>query len=307
MLGSERSFSREQLSRTSSQSPSSTDSAVEAAPQEPVAAWLESFTPLQRQDYLQQLYLTTEYSAQPMGSIIRVRAPEIVKRKRGRPPKDGAKAQSKAKECNALGISFAVKAPNEATKVTRDAVAVSKRKKQPKRDTMPPNGCTSDGAIGFLGAFGTYAMPQNAAGKLTTPAASQSSRSSQSKQVKSSPSSASNATSSPNKTSAPKTWKRRQSKSELSLGRGVTMRPSGKWQAQMYFAGQSRYIGVFDSREKAVLGYEVAREKLKKFNVSPAEVDLLVNRARQAAFLAVKEKFGDGGSQVATEGSSPSR
>ncbi|KAL7464256.1 hypothetical protein ACHAXS_006391, partial [Conticribra weissflogii] len=45
--------------------------------------------------------------------------------------------------------------------------------------------------------------------------------------------------------------------------RGVTMRPSGKWQAQLYYAGKSRYIGVFDSREKAALAYENAREVLK--------------------------------------------
>ena len=45
--------------------------------------------------------------------------------------------------------------------------------------------------------------------------------------------------------------------------RGVTMRPSGKWQAQLYYAGKSRYIGVFDTREKAALAYEIAREKLK--------------------------------------------
>merc|ERR1719230_1249149 len=45
--------------------------------------------------------------------------------------------------------------------------------------------------------------------------------------------------------------------------RGVTMRPSGKWQAQLYYAGKSRYIGVFDTREKAALAYEISREILK--------------------------------------------
>ena len=45
--------------------------------------------------------------------------------------------------------------------------------------------------------------------------------------------------------------------------RGITLRPSQKWQAQLYYARKSRYIGVFDNREKAALAYEVAREILK--------------------------------------------
>ena len=45
--------------------------------------------------------------------------------------------------------------------------------------------------------------------------------------------------------------------------RGITLRPSQKWQAQLYYARKSRYIGVFDSKESAALAYEVAREILK--------------------------------------------
>jgi hypothetical protein len=45
--------------------------------------------------------------------------------------------------------------------------------------------------------------------------------------------------------------------------RGITVRPSGKFQSQMYFAGQSRYIGVFDSKEKAALAHELIRNQLK--------------------------------------------
>ena len=45
--------------------------------------------------------------------------------------------------------------------------------------------------------------------------------------------------------------------------RGITLRPSQKWQAQLYYARKSRYIGVFDTREEAALAYEVAREILK--------------------------------------------
>jgi len=76
-----------------------------------------------------------------------------------------------------------------------------------------------------------------------------------------------------------------------SILRGVTMRPSGKWQAQLYFAGKSRYIGVFDSREKAALAYEIAREKLQNKNgvLSAKDTEAFVNAARKAAFEGVNE------------------
>lgn len=79
--------------------------------------------------------------------------------------------------------------------------------------------------------------------------------------------------------------------------RGVTMRPSGKWQAQLYFAGKSRYIGVFDTREKAALAYEIAREKLKSEKssaeggqLSPKATEAAVTLARKAAFEGVNER-----------------
>lgn len=82
-----------------------------------------------------------------------------------------------------------------------------------------------------------------------------------------------------------------------AIMRGVTMRPSGKWQAQLYYAGKSRYIGVFDTREKAALAYEIAREKLKTDNRSPSDgpqslkaTENAVNAARKAAFEGVNEK-----------------
>ncbi|KAL9185841.1 hypothetical protein ACHAXT_003618 [Thalassiosira profunda] len=53
-----------------------------------------------------------------------------------------------------------------------------------------------------------------------------------------------------------------QKLAKLTL-RGVTQRLSGKWQAQLYYAGKSRYLGVFESKEAAALGYEVARELLE--------------------------------------------
>ncbi|KAL3910005.1 MAG: hypothetical protein SGILL_007862 [Bacillariaceae sp.] len=78
--------------------------------------------------------------------------------------------------------------------------------------------------------------------------------------------------------------------------RGVTMRPSGKWQAQLYFAGKSRYIGVFDTREKAALAYEIARERLKAEKnadggaLTPKQTEAAVNAARKAAFDGVNER-----------------
>jgi hypothetical protein len=75
--------------------------------------------------------------------------------------------------------------------------------------------------------------------------------------------------------------------------RGVSMRPSGKWQAQMYFAGKSRYIGVFDTREKAALAYEIARKKLKfgPQGSTRKSTENLVNAARKAALEGVTERI----------------
>ena len=67
-------------------------------------------------------------------------------------------------------------------------------------------------------------------------------------------------------------------------------------QAQLYFAGKSRYIGVFDTREKAALAYEIAREKLKAHKdaadgpLTPKQTENAVNAARKAAFDGVNEK-----------------
>lgn len=81
--------------------------------------------------------------------------------------------------------------------------------------------------------------------------------------------------------------------------RGVTQRPSKKWQAQLYYAGKSRYIGVFDSKEKASLAYEIAREVLKNDKgedahapVNAEETDRNVCLARKAAHAGVNEHSG---------------
>jgi hypothetical protein len=62
-------------------------------------------------------------------------------------------------------------------------------------------------------------------------------------------------------------------------------------QAQLYYSGKSRYIGVFDSREKAALAYEIAREVLKEEKgggpLTQEVIDKNVNLARKAAFAGV--------------------
>lgn len=79
--------------------------------------------------------------------------------------------------------------------------------------------------------------------------------------------------------------------------RGVTQRPSKKWQAQLYYAGKSRYIGVFDSKEKASLAYEIAREILKADNESELmgrleDIERNVGLARKAAFAGINDHCG---------------
>lgn len=55
----------------------------------------------------------------------------------------------------------------------------------------------------------------------------------------------------------------------LSLSTPFCTHTSHKQQAQLYYANKSRYIGVFETREKASLAYEIAREILDK-NKKPA-------------------------------------
>lgn len=60
---------------------------------------------------------------------------------------------------------------------------------------------------------------------------------------------------------------------------------------QVYYAGQSRYIGVFESKEKAFLAHEIARDSLKPWTVrrpyDAAAAEAAVKQARVAAFVAV--------------------
>jgi len=75
----------------------------------------------------------------------------------------------------------------------------------------------------------------------------------------------------------------------VELPRGVTMRPSGKWQVQLYYAGNSRYIGLFDGRAEAAAAYEVAREccrRFKELDPTPEQVKRNLDLMRKAAFSA---------------------
>jgi hypothetical protein len=71
------------------------------------------------------------------------------------------------------------------------------------------------------------------------------------------------------------------------LPRGITMRPSGKWQAQLYYAGKSRYLGVFKNRQIACKAYEIARlylldEKAKNATL-PNDINMFISNARKMA------------------------
>lgn len=80
----------------------------------------------------------------------------------------------------------------------------------------------------------------------------------------------------------------------------VTIRASGKWQVQRYYAGASRYIGLFDSREEAAIAYEVARECCESFalrhqNPSLDQVKRNLESIRKAAFASVANIKGESG------------
>ena len=82
--------------------------------------------------------------------------------------------------------------------------------------------------------------------------------------------------------------KKKPAAGKVTLPRGVTVRPSGKWQCQIYYAGKSRYIGVFESREDACYAYEVGGQVLMTCNdPKDNEVDANINLARKAAFAGV--------------------
>lgn len=92
-----------------------------------------------------------------------------------------------------------------------------------------------------------------------------------------------------------KTTKSKAATLAEALMRGVTVRPSGRWQAQMYYAGKSRYLGVFDTREEAAFVYEVARDFLHaKPKIDSTELnDAYVTAAKKKMLAEYKLKFQD--------------
>jgi hypothetical protein len=83
----------------------------------------------------------------------------------------------------------------------------------------------------------------------------------------------------------------------LNMPRGVTMRPSGKWQAQIYFCGKSRYLGVFATAPAAAVAFEAANIFLKSHKNADRSDKETTNKifttARRKANAAIIAKFGE--------------
>ena len=96
------------------------------------------------------------------------------------------------------------------------------------------------------------------------------------------------------KKKAPRKYKKRElTVADGDIIRGITMKRPGKWQAQFYYSGQSRYIGIFTSEEKAAYAYEIVRNTLKSDVPPSQDAKEAFASARQAAFDGVEEKFGE--------------
>lgn len=98
------------------------------------------------------------------------------------------------------------------------------------------------------------------------------------------------------------------SKSSPSIPRGITLRPSGKWQAQFYYKGQSRYAGVFDTVDEASIAYEVLRKELEmeRSNIDAKDndskdYDALFDAARKKAIEAARTMFATGNATAESE------
>ncbi|EJK70065.1 hypothetical protein THAOC_08614 [Thalassiosira oceanica] len=59
--------------------------------------------------------------------------------------------------------------------------------------------------------------------------------------------------------------------------RGITQRTSGKWQVQVYYAGKSRYIGVFNSEHNAATAYKVVHDLCSTYEEFPSSVQVEQN------------------------------
>jgi len=80
-----------------------------------------------------------------------------------------------------------------------------------------------------------------------------------------------------------KTKKKKEKKT--STNRGITQRPSGKWQAQIFYAGKSRYLGVYDTEQAAALSFSRASAFLQNLpeTTNKVQIENNVKLARTAA------------------------
>ena len=56
----------------------------------------------------------------------------------------------------------------------------------------------------------------------------------------------------------------KKQRSVPDIPRGVTVRPSGRWQSQVYFHGASRYLGVYSNSNQAALAFIAAKQILSE-------------------------------------------
>lgn len=81
---------------------------------------------------------------------------------------------------------------------------------------------------------------------------------------------------------------------DADVSRGITIRPSNRWQAQIYFQGKSRYIGVFNSKEAAARAFVVTRALLKsepQGRLETKEASATFIKARDKALDVVRNDF----------------
>ena len=267
-------------------------------PQESIHALLEALTPQQQTEYLQQLYMTTEYSARPVVSVIHVEASE----NEAMAQQESAASSSSGDRPSSPMTTSLSPDKTKADASYRTAIAVSKRSAMPKRPGPSQTTQVPTPRSPFEKPDTPFYFQPHLHPIPTKPKATQFAHKDSDVRLKIPTGSKNIVTKKPAATVSKKaTTKQSPPKRKTTvkhpppslndpIGRGVTMRPSGKWQAQMYFAGKSRYIGVFDSRELAMIGYETAREKLKsrKFT-STQEIERHINAARKAAFQAVED------------------
>lgn len=67
---------------------------------------------------------------------------------------------------------------------------------------------------------------------------------------------------------------------------GICLRPAGRWQAQIYFHGKSRYIGTFRSRGEAALAFKLVRNRLMLREGESASTSLSRNDGRPPVDVA---------------------